>query len=153
MNRLHVLSSDPDHCLARFDGVQIQLWRSRVPLTAARLAKEKAQELPKGSERALFVVVEAGAKPPEGEARRILTVLGTKLEGALGCAFVSEGEGFGAAAMRGIMTSMSLLVRPRFPVKVFARVEQGAAWLTSVAPSYRPEHLVEAVAQMRGEGV
>ncbi len=115
MNQLQVLSSDPEHCLARFGGVQIQLWRTGVPLFAARLARAKARELPAGAERALLIVVEGGGKPPEGEARTILTELGTKMDGAVGCAFVSEGQGFMAATMRGVMTSMSLLVRPQLP--------------------------------------
>ncbi|MBX3249331.1 MAG: hypothetical protein KF901_19295 [Myxococcales bacterium] len=128
--------------------MQLQLWRRDVPLEAARVARDAARRLPTDEPRGLLIVVEHGARPPEGEARQILTELGTKLSGAVGCAFVSEGEGFMAATMRGVMTSMALLVRPSFPVKVFSDVRDAASWLAE-RTGRSPSELVSALGEMR----
>lgn len=126
----------------------MQLWRTDVTLEAARAARDAATSLPADGCRGLLIVVERSSRPPEGEARQILTELGTKLDGAVGCAFVSEGEGFMAAAMRGIMTSMALLVRPAFPVKVFSNVDEAARWLGPLS-NVSVAELVSSVAAMR----
>ena len=63
---------------------------------------------------------------------------------------MSEGEGFWAATLRAIMTSMALLARPSFPVRVFSDVDEGAAWLATLARSHDASELADAMRQMRG---
>ena len=44
-------------------------------------------------------------------------------------AYVVEGEGFGAAALRGAISLMSLAARYPFPMKVYGRVEEAVPWM------------------------
>jgi len=44
-------------------------------------------------------------------------------------AYVVEGEGFGAAALRGAISLMSLAARYPFPMKVFGHVEEAVPWM------------------------
>ena len=46
-------------------------------------------------------------------------------------AYVVEGEGFAAAAVRSALALISLLARYRFPQKVFGRVDEAVAWMLS----------------------
>jgi hypothetical protein len=51
-------------------------------------------------------------------------------------AYVVEGEGFGAAAIRSALSLISLAARYSFPQKVFGRVEEAVPWMLS-RPSKR----------------
>ncbi|HEY3256032.1 MAG TPA: hypothetical protein VGJ91_18865 [Polyangiaceae bacterium] len=46
-------------------------------------------------------------------------------------AYVVEGEGFGAAAVRSALALISLAARYPFPMKVFGRVEEAVPWTLS----------------------
>jgi hypothetical protein len=119
-----------EYAIATIGGVVVQLYRTATPVDAARLATQVAEQVvTAGLEpRGLFIVVRERAKPPEGEARQLLTRLGTRMSGAAGCAFVARGEGFGSAIMRSVMAGMTLLARPDFPVRIFAEPDAALMW-------------------------
>ena len=62
---------------------------------------------------------------------------------------VIEGNGFLAATARSVATGMTLVARPRWPMRIFPGVEPAAAWLATWVdrPSRptAPRRLVEAI--------
>ena len=78
----------------------------------------------------ILIVVAPDAPMPDAAARegiaKLFTDLGDELAGS---ALVYEGEGFRAAAVRGVVTGIALLVRRPFPHRIFESASSGAAWL------------------------
>ncbi|HJL18898.1 MAG TPA: hypothetical protein RMH99_24760 [Sandaracinaceae bacterium LLY-WYZ-13_1] len=146
---LRVHEDEPDYAIASLGGLLIQVYRRRAPLAAARRARQVADEIIAAGlqPRGLLVVTLEGAVPPDADARDVLTKLGTGMRAAQGCAFVSLSRGFGAAMMRSIMTGMTLLARPDFPVKTFADWEPGVDWIAARL-DVDPEPVMEALAQL-----
>lgn len=145
-----IVSQDSTHRVAHLGGLQIQLWQTRPSVGAARATAAAARRLSaSGGEVGLLIVVEAQAQPPEGEARRMLTEVGTRLQHGVGCAFVSEARGFGAAAMRGVLTGMVLIARPAFPLRVFPSVDPALPWLQARSASFEPEAIARTVLALR----
>jgi hypothetical protein len=71
-----------------------------------------------------------------------------------GAAVVIERDGFLGAALRAMITTIVLAVRPKIPIKVFAAVEEAAAWLATTlanagAPGPAAAELVAAVRELR----
>lgn len=58
-------------------------------------------------------------------------------------AYVVEGEGFGAAAIRSALSLISLAARYPFPMKVFGRVEEAVPWMLN-HPSRRASNASDA---------
>jgi hypothetical protein len=48
-------------------------------------------------------------------------------------AYVIEGSGFFAAAVRGVIATTRLILRPPFPMQPFARVDDAAEWIAPLA--------------------
>ncbi len=73
------------------------------------------------------------------------------LEGVLCHATVVDAEGFWAGGMRGILAGLYLVSRSPFPRKVFATVEEAAAWQATIARDYEgwARDLADAVARIR----
>ncbi|HZS40192.1 MAG TPA: hypothetical protein VFF06_25350 [Polyangia bacterium] len=102
-------------------------------MEGARLSRDglKALAARQPSGIALLNIVEPSAPAPPSEVRgalaRILTEFGHELKCS---AVVHEGSGFRAAAVRGVVTGLTLLARQPFPHKVFATVDEASAWMT-----------------------
>jgi hypothetical protein len=65
-------------------------------------------------------------------------------------AYVIEGEGFRAAAMRAMLAGLQLLARTSHPVRVFADVPGAVEWLgVRARPPIAPEELSATVRQAR----
>lgn len=79
---------------------------------------------------AFLTVVEANADLPDPSARDELAAMFRKLAESVACsALVFEGQGFKAAAVRGITTGVNLVARQPFPHKVFSNVDEAGGWL------------------------
>jgi hypothetical protein len=77
---------------------------------------------------ALMIVIKSEVSPPSEEARvRIRDAMRTCERTMATGAIVVEGHGFIATAMRSALSMMLFVVRPKFPVKVFNLVDDGAA--------------------------
>jgi len=71
-------------------------------------------------------------------------------------AYVVEGEGFRASAVRSALSLMSLAARYPFPLKVFGHVEEAVPWMlshsTKGAPrGLDPAKLIAAANSLRGQ--
>lgn len=75
-------------------------------------------------------IIECGVRAPDDGSR--LQIRNTLMRHAAelqAFAYVVEGEGFGAAAVRGAISLISLAARYPFPLKVFGRAEEAVPWM------------------------
>ncbi len=70
-------------------------------------------------------------------------------------AYVVEGEGFGAAAVRSALSLICIAARYPFPLKVFGRVEDAVPWMLNRpgqgAPRSSAVQLIDVANCLRGE--
>ena len=79
-----------------------------------------------------IVVIPAGAKPPPEAQRKAIDGVLTRLSSQLrGLAWVVEGAGFGAAAVRGVLIGLSLYGRRSYPTHVCTSVHDALGWLAT----------------------
>ena len=68
-----------------------------------------------------------------GDARKEAETVGKAgREFLLGLAQVVEGEGFGAAAARAVITGIQLAVRAGYPQKVFGKIDEATPWVADL---------------------
>ena len=121
-----------DYCMGTRNGVLILIWRQETTIDGVEAVRREIELLgrahPKGI--GLLTIVEQAAPMPSSQARnglaRTLADFGKVINHS---AVVFEGGGFRAAAIRGVVTGLTLLARPPFPHKVFATLEDGASSL------------------------
>ncbi len=79
------------------------------------------------------VTIIDGSTPPPDEASRkaIRQALAKHQKQIAALAYVIEGRGFASAAIRSVLSLLSLAARYPFPQKVFATAKDAAAWLSS----------------------
>jgi hypothetical protein len=141
-----VTESDSHHALGATRGLVIAVWRRETRLDALdKLSALIAERAEQDSSLALLQVVESNAVPPESAVRAALSALLRRHDQQLSCsAVVFEGEGFRAAALRGVVTAIGLLSRPRFPHEVFATPLAGIQWIAKQHASRDPKWMDEA---------
>ena len=149
MRRLH---ADADHRLALFGPLLISVWLQETRIAALQAMQEvienSARDAP-GGRLGLFVVVEPHATTPSSAVRDELARMRRTSSIAL-TALVHEGNGFGAALVRGITTGLNLLEGSKSHTHVFADVTSAARWIETTAPEHgggRP--LAAAVRELR----
>jgi hypothetical protein len=119
------------HLIAWHGNVQIIL--SNEPPTLQAMTEmirqlERLDETCRGGTGCLLVI-RAEVAPPSEEGRRyIRTALGQSK--MLAAAQVVLGTGFRGAAMRSVLSVLQLLMRPRFPMRIFGDTATAADWLT-----------------------
>ena len=99
----------------------------------------------------LLTIVEEDAPMPPYEAREAVAVFLRNGAGRIRMsAVVHEGAGFRAAAVRSVVTGISMLSKVPFPHHIFATVEQAAKWLgTTQYRDVDPDYTVVAVNEAR----
>lgn len=82
----------------------------------------------------MVTVVEAAADMPDSAARDELARLFRSLSASVVCsALIFEGDGFKAATVRALTTTINLVARQPFPHRVFATVADAAKWMGTYA--------------------
>ncbi|HEY4016703.1 MAG TPA: hypothetical protein VGM06_25380 [Polyangiaceae bacterium] len=138
MPELRRLAADANHSIASFGPLLLSVWKRETTVEALQgmeqLIPGIAQEAPEGRV-GLFVVVEPHASMPSSEARAELSRI--RRTSAIGLtALVFEGDGFAAALVRGVTTSLNLLERGRTRTHIFANVSSAAAWIATAHVAY-----------------
>ncbi len=100
----------------------------------------------------IMAVVGANTPPPDAEVRNLvgqaMTAVGDKMRAAVQ---VVEGQGFRAAAIRGVLIGMGLLIRAKHPEKVCQTVAEAAQFLAQHSEGrLQPTDIVRAVTELRG---
>jgi hypothetical protein len=103
---------------------------TRYLVAWARTVESVAEQYPDGI--LAITLIDRHARAPDDVSKAHIrnTVLRHAAE-IKAFAYVVEGEGFGAAAIRSALSLMSLAARYPFPMKVFGRVEDAAPWVLS----------------------
>lgn len=97
----------------------------------------------------ILSVVGGECKLPEAAVRDQLIRDVKAVQGQIGyVATAIEGDGFGAAALRGAVTGMTLMLRPSYPTKVFASIHAAAEFVVQGA-RLRSSEVAVAVVKLR----
>ncbi len=152
-----LLTCDGDHLTATWGPVFITLWKKEARVDAARAIqfalRDFAASTPTGRV-ACLTVIEAKAELPSKDARiAVANLLRFNAESIVCSLNVMEGEGFRAAAVRGVVTGISLVARQPFPHRTSASVALAASWVaTSMQKEglvFSSEELISAVESVR----
>ncbi|MGA3121008.1 MAG: hypothetical protein ABSF69_09595 [Polyangiaceae bacterium] len=125
-----ILERDIDHVVAAWRRVAIVVWCGETRLQAidrlgrALLALQDAT----GHSAGLFTVVGESTPLPSGEARALSAAWLRKLPLAFSVV-AFEGAGFRAAAVRAVVSGVSLAAKLTYPRKSFACIQDAAAWV------------------------
>ncbi|WP_437562178.1 hypothetical protein [Sorangium sp. So ce542] len=124
----HLIANRPDYVVATWRQIFCAIWRRETTADAVRRVHhacvEFAKQYPRGI--GLLTVVEGEASLPPAGARKALASFLAQASSVIRCsAVVFEGSGFRAAAVRSVVTGLSLLARQRFPHKVCDIAEAG----------------------------
>jgi hypothetical protein len=147
-----VLSSGADHVIGRIErSLMLCCWRDEPTLQAFSVcdsALRRAKEL--GEKASLLVIIEDGAKPPNAAFRDKSAVTLADLDRHLSAsATVVATSGMLGAAIRSILTGISLVSRRNHPTKSFREVQDACAWLSKYVGDANPVALCTAVEKVR----
>jgi len=131
-----VIASDETHRVVAHGDVIVAVYRELIPLRALELQRLYVRERLRESgphRMGLLKLMLPGVPPPDEILRRAIASLHREIGAAgAGAALVHEGEGFVAASIRAIATSIHLLNPQPFPLRVFSGVTEAAGWLAMV---------------------
>ena len=112
-------------------------WKRTPTIEAARELSEVYRRLLAGASRSwLILTVASGSmSTPDAATREAMAKEIKTIEHAIsGVAMAMEGSGFGVAAIRAIASSIYIVTRPPYPVKVFATTAESTQWLLAQWP-------------------
>jgi len=140
--------------LGELGPVAISVWDAEPKLEHATRSVTLLRKVARSHDGIVLLAVLASDCALPNEAVRSALARGlTEIGGNVAAvANVVEGGGFRAAALRGVVTSLALVMRPRYPQRVFESVPPACAFLGAHLPT--PEvgrALVAAVSQLRAK--
>jgi hypothetical protein len=133
---LRWVSFDAGHAIAVQGGVLITIWSGEMRAAAVRQAATESRRLTDARPGALSFLnmIVRGTPVPGEDVRAEFQKMIRQGPGALRCtAIVAEGGGFHGSAVRAVVTGITMVVRPKFPMKVHASVAEAAAWIAAQA--------------------
>ncbi len=147
--------STPDHVFATWKRVAIAIIRVETTLDGVKklrqLCDAMGRQHPGGM--LLLSIVEPDAPMPPPEVRSAMASFLAGLAGqVVASAVVYEGGGFRAAAVRGVVTGLSLVNKLPYPHKIFSTVNAAVNWFVATSPIARDwggEAMITAVAEVR----
>jgi hypothetical protein len=137
-----ICQSNADCVIGFAEGVAVALWVHHTNVEDVEELGKAVRRAHRGSSEPvrLVQVVPQTAITPDS---RVRSALASMLRGQQGIVSHSvilfEGEGFRAAMIRSIVTSITSLSNPGFPHRVFGRLPEAAAWMCdgNATPSTR----------------
>jgi hypothetical protein len=137
-------------CAAALGPLAIAIFdRATTEQDAEAVARLLAQMARAHPSIAMLSVVGSDCTLPDAKVRNRLTSEVKNIQKQLIAAVtVIEGSGFRAAAMRGAVTGMTLLLRASYPAKTFATVRDAAEFLAGIAP-LDAKDITNAIEQLR----
>jgi hypothetical protein len=83
----------------------------------------------------ILVIIDGGSRSPDESQRKLIASATQRYAHSIErFAYVVEGRGFAAAALRSAISLISLATRTPYRQKVFAGVEEAGTWLAQTAP-------------------
>lgn len=114
---------------ASFGPLAISIWDTTARVDDARIAADLLTTVSRRDSPILVLaVLGPETPPPDGPVRDMLAKRLTELgEKKISCvANVVEGQGFRAAALRGVLIGMAAIIRPKYPQVTCASVPEGS---------------------------
>jgi hypothetical protein len=129
---LNVVAWETEWVCATWHDVLLVVWRDEVTALLARRCADamRAFAAARPGGFCMLVVAEDSTGPPGAKARSIFVSAmrenGTRIRAT---AYVISIEGFKGAALRGVITGLSLLARKPYPTRIFSEASAAARWL------------------------
>src|SRR5690606_3582075 len=132
-----VVHEDEDVRIVTWSGVLASRWQATPTKEKLELLGRHQRALAEATvDRKIVVLTVLGSDTGfmlTGEARKAAeAVAKAGSEFLIGLAQVVEGEGFGAAAARAVMSGIQLAVRAGYPTKVFGTVDEALPWVADL---------------------
>jgi hypothetical protein len=134
-----------DVMISVFRGVMTRSGLERIHQAAPSTAAQRPRGL------GYLCVIMDNIPPPDAATRGVFAAMMRDDKTYRAGAIVAEGTGFHASIVRGVVTGLVLLARPRMPVDVIQGTRTGVAWLTRHLDYQdgREEALLRAVEDLR----
>ncbi len=145
-----VWSEAPDHAIGEWDNTLLTTWRDTVTVEALEITRIASHALhdqhPGGI--VVFNVIPQVVPIPSSEVRKKASdVLGETGGHVLCTVTVVGGNGFWTSAARAVVATITLFSRAPHPHRVFATIEEGAAWAAPKLASEQDADALVAVAR------
>lgn len=159
LRELRLLASDADWCCGTWNDTFILVWWGAATMSRATLAahemKRFAESRPGGV--VLFTVVMPTATPPDGHVRPVFSRAMRDASAHIrGSAYFVPIAGFKGAAVRSVITGLSILAGESFPTTCHADLGRATTWaeqrLLGAEPG-RAARLARVVDQLLGREV
>lgn len=151
---VRIFESTEGFTFAACEDVFIALWKTLPNLEASKhlaaAIETFGQRRPEGL--VMLVIVNAANELPDAATREAMARDMKRHESfTRAMALVYEGDGFRAAAVRSVFVGLQMLSRQALPTKVFAAVDEAAAWLVRQrsGPAMTAPEIVTAVDLVR----
>lgn len=137
MNQPVLLAHDVDYATGHWGDMFFILWKKNTTMEATQQLRGHLVDFTRTHPAGvgLLTVVEANAPVPGADVRKALAaVLADFSRSIKVSAVVFEGQGFSAAAVRSVVTGLTLIARQAYPHKVFASLAEAGAWMIPQLP-------------------
>jgi hypothetical protein len=153
---LNIRNIDPDHAVATWDCVLLQIWRLDVQAQSVARLEGTARMFMRATPSRIssLAIIEATATPPNQAARAALSKFYRELAGQmLNAIVVPEGSGFRGAFVRGVGVALSALSPRALPFKFVGTVNEAASLVeSSLSPQAGGARgLLDRIEQLRRE--
>jgi hypothetical protein len=152
---IRVFHRDGTIATAEVGQICVAIWRggvTNIPFEQQRTALAAVvQNHPEGA--GFLCVIEKGAEPPDDELRRASSKMVKSHGSVLRCvACVAEGDGFGAAIHRSVLSGILFLIgQKETSISVFARVSDAVPWMRRHVDMGSTDGFVTAVEHVRSQ--
>jgi hypothetical protein len=126
-----ILHRDADLALGHAGDLFFVLWIDRTTTEGVRTLTAKFSEFAAKQPRGigLLTTVAAGAKMPEPDPKaQLATWLHGVGDKVVTSALVFEADGFFAAGIRFVVTTLNMVARQEFPHRAFKSIEEASSW-------------------------
>lgn len=150
--RLESVINGPGFASGIFGPLHLSVWDTAATLEQARSAAANLALLGRTEEQILLMaVLGPNCPPPDGAVRDVFAAEINRLNGRIAAiANIVEGQGFRAAAMRGVLTGLALVIRSGQQHKACASVDEGSRFLAEHSQGrLTAAHIARAVIQLR----
>jgi len=130
--RLESVVNGPGFASGLYGPLHLSVWDTAATVDQARKAAANLAALGRGEDRILMMaVLGPSCPPPDNAVRDIFAAELNRLSGRItAVANIIEGQGFRAAAMRAVLTGLTLVLRSQQQEqKACATVEEGSQFL------------------------
>ena len=127
---------DDDQVLAFTSGpAAVLVWQNKLSLDSLEATRRLFVSHFRGREMGMLIVLRAGLPPPgPREREHILANMSHFGPGLRAMVTVVEGEGFGTAAVRAVLSGLQMVLRVPFPMRTVRSLDEASVWLSGQFP-------------------